>query len=393
MTELRNWSGYQRWQPQHHVQPSTTDETVEAVGRATGAGQKIRVAGNLHSFSEIARTQQTMISLAAQQGIVDADRASGLVRVRAGTSIHRLSRELDVLGLALPNLGDIDVQSIAGAAATGTHGTGEAFASLSAQIMAARLVTAAGEILEIDESELTALKAARVSLGALGVLTEVTLQCVPAFRLDRLDLPVPLDETLSQLDSLAAEFDHFEFYTMPYTRASLQKRINRSNAPAKPMPRSKRFFDDVVIENLALGALVHTGKLVKPAIPTLARMAAKFFGASHRLDKSFDAFSTVRFIKFNELEYSIPRANLAEAIDRVLGVIEERKLAVNFPIEVRIGRADYDCLLSTAAGRETGYISVHTFRGMEFEPYFHAVEEIMNEYDGRPHWGKINWQT
>lgn len=392
-SRVSNWSGLQQFTPSEFAEPATTEQVVDAVNSARRRSQRIRVRGNLHSFSEIVKTDDTLISLAAMSGLIDADPSSRLVRVRAGTSIHRLSRLLDALGLALPNLGDIDVQSVAGAAATGTHGTGLNYGNISAQVMAVKLVTAAGDVIEIDESDLDALKAARVSLGTLGVITEVTLQCVDAFRLDRLDLPRPIAETLASIDELSAGFDHFEFYVLPYSDLSLQKRIDRSTAPAAPLPKHKQFLNDVVVENIALGAAVNAGKLFPKAIPPIARGIAKAFSPERRLDKSFDAFSTVRMVKFNELEYAIPREHLGEAVERVMAMIQEHRFPVNFPIEVRVGRADTESFLATAAGRETGYISVHTFKGMEYEPYFHAVETIMNGYDGRPHWGKMNWQT
>jgi FAD-linked oxidoreductase len=391
--EVRNWSGLQRFTPQYFEEPATTSQVVAAVNAARSRSQRIRVRGNLHSFSEIVKTDDTLISLSAMSGVIDADTSSGLVRVRAGTSIFNLSRALDSIGLAIPNLGDIDVQSVAGATATGTHGTGLHFGNISAQVMAAQIVTAAGEVVEIDESDPDALKAARVSLGTLGVVTEMTLQCVPSFRLDRLDLPRPIGETLSQIDDLSAGFDHFEFYVLPYSDLSLQKRIDRSDAPAKPLHPAKQFFSDVVVENLAFGATVKAGKLMPKAIPTIARGLARAFTPERRLDKSFDAFSTVRLVRFNELEYAIPRENLGEAVERVMAMIQEHNFPVNFPIEVRVGRADDESFLSTAAGRETGYISVHMAKGMDYEPYFHAVETIMDGYDGRPHWGKMNWQT
>ncbi|MGH2906948.1 MAG: D-arabinono-1,4-lactone oxidase [Solirubrobacterales bacterium] len=391
--EFRNWSGFQRFTPRAYFEPATLSQVVEAVGDAATDGRKIRVVGNAHSFSEIVRTDDTLMSLKAMSGLIDADVESGRVRVRGGTSIHTLSPTLDKLGLALPNLGDIDVQSIAGAVATGTHGTGERFASVSAQVLAMQLVTADGSIVEIDESDMTTLKAARVSLGALGVVTELTLQCVPAFTLDRLDLPRPLSETFETLDELSANFDHFEYYIFPYTDRAIQKRINRTDAAPAPMPAAKKFFNEVIFENWTLAALVNAGKLVPSAIPSLARGATKTFSPVHHVDKSYEIFSTVRNVRFNELEYAVPRANLREAVERVMAVVQEHQFPVNFPIEVRVGRADEDCLLSTAAGRETGYISVHMFKGMNFEPYFHAVEAIMDGFDGRPHWGKINWQT
>ncbi|HEV7918725.1 MAG TPA: D-arabinono-1,4-lactone oxidase [Solirubrobacterales bacterium] len=390
--EWTNWSGNQRFTPAERAEPRDLEELRTFVADAARRG-KIRAVGNGHSFNDLVATDGTLVSLAQMQGLVDADPASGLVKVHAGTSIYELSRLLDGLGLALPNLGDIDVQAIAGAVATGTHGTGARYASVSAQVAAIEMVTASGDLVSIDAADETALKAARVSLGTLGIASELTLQCVPAFTLDRLDLPSPLDETLAQFDELADSHDHFEFYVFPYTDVVIQKRINRTDQPPHPWSKRKRFLNDVAFENWTLAALVNAGKLMPRAIPALARGVTKTFGKVHKVDKSHEIFSTVRNVRFNELEYAIPRKRVAAALTRILAAIEEHRWPVNFPIEVRVGRADEDCLLATAAGRETGYISVHMYRGMEFEPYFRAVESIMNDYDGRPHWGKLHWQT
>lgn len=391
--EVKNWSRVQRFTPSQILAPSNAEEMAKAVKSAAAGGQEIRVRGNLHSFSPIVKTQGTMISLENITGLIDADRESGLARVHAGTSIHELSRALDAEGLAVPNLGDIDVQTIAGAAGTGTHGTGLKWGNVSAQIMAAQLVTADGEIIEVDESDMQTLKALRVSLGSLGIITQLTLQCVPAFRLDRLDTPHPLEETLEQADALSNEFDHFEFYVLPYADFALQKRIDRSDAPAQPLSKPKQFLNDVVIENLAFGAAIKIGKTFPKTIPPIARTITKMFSDERRLDKSFDAFSTVRIVRFHEMEYAIPREHLGAAVTDVMNMIEGEKLPINFPIEVRVGEADDASYLSTSAARETCYISVHTAKGMEWERYFRGVEEIMDGYEGRPHWGKYSFQT
>lgn len=391
--EIRNWSRVQRFTPRDFFEPGDAAALANKVKEVKDRGGKIRARGNLHSFSEIVVTDDTLVSLSGLGGLIDVDTEAARARFRAGTSIFDLSRALDARGLAVPNLGDIDVQTIAGAAATGTHGTGLHWGNVSAQIVAAQVVTADGEILEVDESDMQTLKALRVSLGAIGILTEVTLQCVPSFRLDRLDTPAPLAETLDQADALSAEFDHFEFYVLPYSDVALQKRIDRSDAPAEPMSRPRQFLNDVVIENLAFGAAVKVGKTFPKTIPPIARKVTSMFSPERRLDKSFEAFSTVRIVRFHEMEYAIPREHLREAVTDVMQLIEGEKLPINFPIEVRVGQADHDSFLSTAAGRETCYISVHTAKGMQWKRYFRGVEEIMNGYEGRPHWGKYHFQT
>lgn len=391
--QVKNWSRLHKFSPSEIAEPSSVDGVVTTINAARNSGRKVRARGNMHSFTEICITDDTLVSLGGLTGLVDADKESGRVRVKAGTSIYDLSRLLDAEGLAVPNLGDIDVQTVAGATGTGTHGTGLEWGNISAQIVAAQLVTAAGEVVEVDESDMQTLKALRVSLGTLGILTEITLQCVPAFRLDRLDMPAPLDETLEQSDALSREFDHFEFYVLPYAKFALQKRIDRSDAPAKPLSKGKQFLNDVVVENIAFGAAVKTGKVFPGAIPPIAKLITKFFAPERRLDKSFDAFSTVRMVRFNEMEYAIPRERLGEGVTGVMELIEKNKLPINFPIEVRVGRADEECYLATAAGRETCYISVHAAKGMPYRDYFERVEEFMNGLDGRPHWGKMHWQT
>jgi L-gulono-1,4-lactone dehydrogenase len=251
-------------------------------------------------------------------------------------------------------------------------------------------VTGGGEVVELRDGD--ELRAARVSLGALGALSAVTLRCVPAFTIHRIDEPRPLDDVLPRLDELVDSHDHWEAFVMPYTRRALTLTSARTDRPPDPPGRVAAFVHDVMVENAVLGAFCRTGRHFPSLIPALNRRLAGLMGRSEHLDASNRVYANTRLVRFTEMEYAIPREHAAEALERVLALIERRRLPVGFPIELRVVAPD-DALLSTAYERPTAYIAVHQYVGMEFETYFRAVEAIMDEYDGRPHWGKRHYQS
>ena len=313
--------------------------------------------------------------------------------VHAGITLHELGPALAERGLAMENLGDVDAQTLGGALATGTHGTGARFGNLSSQVERLRLIDAAGEIRECsadDDPDL--FRAARVGLGAVGVVTAVTLRCVPAQVLHRVDEPRPLDETLGRLDELAEEHEHFELFAFPYTNTALTRATDRTDAPAAPPPKARAWIDDVVIENGVLGAFCRLGRRAPRLVPRINRLLSGFITPGERVDHSHLVFANRRLVRFTEMEYAIPRAALPDAVRRVFETIERRRLPVGFPVEVRVVAPD-DAFLSPASGRDTGYLAVHMYRGTEFETYFRAVEAIMRDHDGRPHWGKRHYRT
>jgi L-gulono-1,4-lactone dehydrogenase len=388
----RNWTGDQRCRPAELVRPRNRDELAKAVQAAAGAGREVSVAGAGHSFTEAAMTDGTMIDVGALRGTIDADASSGLVKVGAGTVIAELNEELQRLGLAQENLGDIDRQTIAGAISTGTHGTGAKLRNISAQVEAVELVTADGSVRELDGSEPDLLRAGRVSVGALGAISAVTLRCVPAFVLRRIDKPVPREEVLDSFEERAEAHDHFELFTFPYADSALILERDRVDGSPQPRGRVATFLNDVVLENWALEALSLAGKLVPAAIPRLSRLAATLASGSKTTDRSFRVFANERNVRFTEMEYGVPREHGPEAVRRVIEWVRGNRYPVFFPIEMRVVAGD-DALLSPSHERDTAYIAVHQYRGMEWRPYFEAVEEIMNEYAGRPHWGKRHFQT
>jgi L-gulono-1,4-lactone dehydrogenase len=387
-----NWTGDQRCAPAAVVRPRSEQELAEAVRVAAERGE-VRAVGSGHSFTDAACTDGTMVDLAGMQRVLAADPAAGLVTVEAGITLHRLGEELAARGLALHNQGDIDAQTLAGATATATHGTGARFQNLSAGIAALRLVTASGDVLELsDERDPEALLAARVSVGALGVVSAITLRCVPRFTLHRHDAPRPLDATLDRLDEHVDGNEHFEFWVFPYTRTALTRTCRRSAEAPSPPPAWRRRLQEDLVENRLLELVCRTGRAVPRAVPRLNRLVTSAMSASEVEDDSHKVFATQRRVRFNEMEYGIPREHARDAIERALDAIERRRLPIAFPLEVRFAAGD-DALLSTAHGRETCYIAVHQYRGMEFETCFRAIEAIMDGYGGRPHWGKRHYQT
>jgi FAD-linked oxidoreductase len=378
-----NWASDQRCAPERIETPRSEEQLAQAV---TGA-RRVRVAGSRHSFTDIACTDGVMIDMSAMRRVLSVE--GNEVTAEAGITLRELGEELRSRGLAMENQGDVDPQTLAGAISTATHGTGGRFGNLSSQVVGVRVVAGNGDVVDVTGDE---LRAARVSLGALGALSAVTLRCVPAFTIHRIDEPRPLDDVLPRLDELVDANDHWEAFVMPYTRRALTLTSERTDRPPEPPGRAAAFVHDVIVENAVLGLFCRTGRRFPSLIPALNRRLASLLGRAEHLDASNRVYANKRLVRFTEMEYAIPRERAAEALERVLAVIERRRLPIGFPIELRVVAPD-DALLSTAHGRATAYIAVHQYVGMEFETYFRAVEAIMDDYDGRPHWGKRHYQT
>lgn len=231
-----------------------------------------------------------------------------------------------------------------------------------------------------------------MGVGALGAISAVTLRCLPAFTLHRIDQPRPLDQVLSNFHELAAANDHFEFFVFPYTQTALTIRRNRTDRAPRPRGPVRRFAGDVIVENGLGDVMLRLARRRPSLIPRLTHGAARVMAQGERLDRSDRIFANRRMIRFTEMEYAIPREHGPEAVQRVLDLIASERLEVSMPIECRVVAGD-DALLSPAHERGTTYIAVHQYRGMEWRPYFEAVEEIMTSYGGRPHWGKRHFQT
>ena len=384
----RNWAGDQTCAPAVVERPSSAAEVVAALERGAAAGRRVRAVGSGHSFTGAALTDGTLLALHRMDRVVAVETATGLVRAQAGITLRALAEQLARHGLALENLGDIDAQTLGGALATATHGTGATLANLSASVLALQLITAGGELREVVDPPL--LRAARVSVGALGIVTEVTLRCVPAFTLRGVDAPAPLADVLSSLEERVGAHRHFELYVFPHADVALTRTNDVVHERPRPRGRARAWARDVLLANHALHAVCLAGRAVPGAIPALNRFATRAAGSSVRVDRSDRIFCSPRRVRFTEMEYALPRSAAAEALEAIKAQAERHP--VNFPIEVRFAAPD-DALLSPAHGRESAYIAVHAFRGMPWEAYFRAIEAIVDAHGGRPHWGKRHFQT
>jgi L-gulono-1,4-lactone dehydrogenase len=395
LAEWQNWAGNQRSRPQAVERPHDVEEVSLLVKRALADGRRVKAVGSGHSFTSAAVTDGVQVDLGAIEGLVSADTSSGLVTVRAGTPLWRLNQLLAERGLAMSNLGDIDRQTVAGATSTSTHGTGLKLGGLATQIRGLEVVTGDGSVISCTaETEPELFSAARVGIGALGVVTAVTLQCEPAFTLVADEQPMPLAQVVDEFDDLVERNEHFEFYWFPHTDVALTKRNNRprDGQEAKPLGRVKEWLDDEFFSNTVYNLTCKLASRRPAMIPRLNRMAAKLLSARSFAAPSHEVFVSPRRVRFVEMEYSVPRAAFAPAFRAIQDVIEREQLLVSFPIEARIVAPD-DIPLSTAYGEERAYLAIHMFRGEPFERYFRAVEARMRDLGGRPHWGKMHWRT
>lgn len=387
-----NWAGNQTASPARIERPADEESLVTAVRAAIAQRQRVKVVGSGHSFTAIAVADEVLIDLERYGRVLSVDPARRQVTVQAGITLERLNDELDRRGLAMANMGDIAYQTIAGAISTGTHGTGATLTGIAGQVAALRLITGTGDVVDCSaEREPEIFACARVGLGAIGVLSTVTLNVVPAFNLRALERPERVDALSADLSPHVEANDHFEFFWVPHTGWALTKRNNRTTDPLDPPGRFRHWRDKVLLENHAFGLVCRLGKLRPSLIPRLAR-ALPASGSNEYVERSFRVFASPRMVRFYEMEYAIPAEACGEALTRVRRAVADEGFLLNFPVEVRFTAPD-DIPLSTASGRPSAYIAVHVFRGMEYEPYFRAVERIMDDYSGRPHWGKLHFQT
>jgi L-gulono-1,4-lactone dehydrogenase len=395
----RNWAGTATAAPARWCQPRSAAEISAAICGAASEGLTVRALGSGHSFTAAAATTGVALDLSRWTGITGADTRTGLVTARSGTTLRALNAELGGLGLAMANLGDIDAQTLAGALSTGTHGTGAGLGGLATQVESLELVLADGSVVTCSaESRPELFAAARVGLGALGVLATVTLRCVPAFTLAADERPMPLEAVLEQFDSLAAANDHFEFYWFPYGRNALVKRNNRLSAAGPrgrgpsgpgPMPGWRRFWEFEVMENAAFGALCRIGRARPRLIPALNRFSSAALSSRVYADSSHRVFVTPRRVRFVESEYAVPRESLRDVLGELRRAVPRLADPVMFPVEVRVAAAD-DIWLSTAYARDSAYIAIHQYAGLPYQGYFDAFESIVAGVRGRPHWGKLH---
>jgi FAD-linked oxidoreductase len=385
-----NWAGNQQARMRRVAAPSSPQEVAETVRDAAARGMTVKPVGSGHSFTPVAVTDGVQIRMGNLARLRGADPATGLVTVEAGMGLWRLNELLAEQGRALRNMGDIQAQTVSGAIGTGTHGTGRDSASIAAQVAGLELVLADGSLVSCSAEEHPDLfEAARISLGAIGVITAVTFRTEPAFLLEAREEPMRLDEVLDRFEDLRSGNEHFEFWWFPHTAMTTVKRNNRSEGPARPLSRRREWFEDEFLSNTFFAGICRVGRAAPRTIPAINKMASKALSARTFVDRSDRVFTSPRTFKFVEMEYALPVEAAVPAMREIERMIARRNLKVNVPIEVRCAPAD-ELWLSTAHGRDTVYLAFHVFQGMDHTAYFDRAEQIMIAHQGRPHWGKLH---
>ncbi|MCU1423916.1 MAG: FAD-binding protein [Microbacteriaceae bacterium] len=391
-TRWQNWGRSESATPSHVARPRSVDEVVEIVDIARNAGTTLKPIGAGHSFTAIASTEGIQLDLAAVAGVLAVD--GTLVTIGAGTRLHQLPALLAPHGLALANMGDIDSQTIAGATSTGTHGTGMRFGGLSTQLRAVTLVTADGAVLRVSPTEnAELLPAVRLGLGALGVVVDVTIQCVPSFLLSAVEISERFDHVTDTWSERVLENDHFEFYLWPHTDTVMSKYNTRLpiTDERRPVGRFAAWWEEDFMANRVLAGILTVGRVAPALTPTINKVAARAAGTRRYTDYSHRVFVSPRTTRFREMEYAIPLESVPDALRDIRAVIADKGWRISFPIEVRSAAAD-DLWLSMAHGRPTGYIAVHRYFREDPHEYFRTIEQIMQNYGGRPHWGKMHYR-
>lgn len=392
MASWTNWAGTERAQPRDEVTPTVASQIVEVVERAVAHRTTVKMAGAGHSFTGISAPVDTLLRPDRLSGVVSVDRGAMTVTVQAGTPLRVLNAELARLGMGLHNMGDIDEQTLAGATSTGTHGTGGTVASLSAQIASFTMISGRGEIITASPTSFRELfEVGRVGLGALGVLTEITLNVEPLFALEAQERPMSWDAAMATYDELTTDHHHVDAYWFPHTDHVMTKLNDRLAEldDLRPLGRFKRWRDDEFLSNTVFGALTAVGNRAPAAVPRLNQISGGALSERTYSDIAHRVFTSPRRVRFKEMEYALPRQVGLEALKEVRRVIDAAGWRIGFPIEIRSTPAD-DIALSTAAGRASMYLAFHVPVKADHTEYFAGVEQVLRHYDARPHWGKMH---
>ena len=386
---MKNWSGYLTWDPKKILFPESEKEIQNIVKKALEEDQKIRVMGSGHSFTPVSATNDILISLDNYQGLISSDKENLTATVKGGTKLFLLNQLLHEQGMAMENLGDIDQQSIAGAISTGTHGTGISFGSLSTQVLRLSFINGLGEKVTCSKYENHELfKAAQISLGTLGIITELTLQCIPSYKLELIIDKTTLKEILSSYKEVIQNNRNFEYYWFPNTEYVMTKVCNVTDDPVDKSGL-KNYFQDYILENYAFKLICEFAKIFPSKSIWTSKFSAKTISYHRKVNYSHKVLVAPRLVKFNEMEYNVPLEAYEDVMKDVVKWINKNNKTVHFPIENRFVKGD-DIYLSPSYKRDSAYIACHVYNKKEFTAFFTALEEIFLSYEGRPHFGKIN---
>jgi len=392
MSTWSNWAGTETVTPVRVVTPGSTDEVVAAVKDAARDGLRARAIGCGHSFTGVAVAPGVQLRPDGMRRVLEVDRESGLVTVEAGIPLHELNPVLAEHGLAMETMGDIDRQTIAGATATGTHGSSRLFGGISTQLRALELVTADGSVVTCSATERPEVfEAARISLGALGIVTKVTLQCVPLYAMHAVDAKAPLDDTLGQVHELVEQNDHFEFFWFPHTSTAITRKFERlpGDTPLKPMNAFSKTLDDRIVTNIGFEAMLRVGTRFPRLVPGITRFVTKAISSRDFTDLAPNVFASDRNVRFREGEYAVPRDRVVDVLLELQQWVATHSEKVSYPFEVRFVRSD-DIWLSPAYDRDVAYVAFHQYHRMPHERWFGMCEDVLGTADGRPHWGKMH---
>ena len=382
-----NWSRSVSSRPVVWHEPNSEQEIAAVVQNAFASKQRVRVVGAGHSWSAIAAPEEIALSLDRWSGI--AGEAPGTVTVRAGTRLQDLNAELAERGLALPILGSITRQSIAGAIATGTHGSSLSHGNLASLVVGMRLLTGSGEVLDLAADD-ERLDGARVHLGAIGAVTRVTLRVVPEFRLAQVIEGVPIGEVSSKLEAIGRSAEFVKVWWLPHTPLAYIYRYERTDEPPsrRPTPEAERWFEDRVMHAVVL-PLAFAAHRWRPAMipPWNRAMMRMFLEKQRRVGRSDAMLTTAMPVRHRETEAVVPLASAGEAFDRLVRLIDTESVRVNMIVELRFVRGD-NGWMSPAQGGDVVQLGAYAGETQEVDRYFAEFWGQMRELGARPHWGK-----
>lgn len=386
---MENWAGNVKWIPQEVLLPKTEDEIADIIKKAASSGNSIRAVGSYHSFTPLLATNSVSLSLDEMQGLISKEPDNRAI-AWAGTKLKQLSELLAENGLAQENMGDINVQSLAGAISTGTHGTGIRLGSVGTQVEEITFVNGLGELITLnEENNYHEFKCAQLSLGSLGVITRMKMRCKENYNLELDIRKEKLSDVLANLDSILNENRHFEFYSIPNSQWAQTKRSNIVSQEAGHTSKFSAFINDIVLENWALQLLCSINKTIPSSFQTISNLLGFFISNEKKVQQSHKVFSSVRNVKFTEMEYNIPYECYQDVAKEMLKLIDKNNYRISFPQEHRFVQAD-DIYLSPAHNRESAYIASHVYKGMDNKRYFKDLEDLFVDFGGRPHWGKLH---
>ncbi len=387
-----NWARTASASPAEVIAATDPQQLAGIVRSAATDGRTVRMIGSGHSFTPTAVANDIQLTPGQLTKVRRVDVEAGRITVEAGIDLTTLCKVLDANGLALSNMGDVRVQTLAGALQTGTHGTGRATGTFADMVVELELILGDGSIVTVNADNDPALfNSARVGLGAFGLVTAITLAVEPRFRLHAHEFPATVDEVDASFDSWTAAHDHVEFYWFPHTDKCLVKHNDRTYADAAPPGKFAYWWEEEFLSNTVFGAMCKFGRAAPGYVPVLNKVAGRVLSERDYTNDSWLVFTSPRNVRFKEMEYSLPRSSLIPALTRIRKLIDDRHWRISFPVEVRSVPADTSWL-SPATERDTGYLAFHAFDRTDHD-WFADVEQVLREYNGRPHWGKMHTRS